>query len=249
MVTQAYHNFEHIVIDGGSTDGTVDIIRRYEPHLAYWHSKSDRGISHAFNLGVENSSGKWLLFINSDDFLAGSNVLNQMAGYLKQNEDADVVLGQVMVISREHGAIPIGGPYGRPFRWREFIFRVTIPHQAAFINRSYFDRMGLFNEDFLTTMDYEHFLRAGPSLRVVFKPILVAYMRDQGVGKQNIRTGLRELCKAQIETGALPPLVAKCNYVHMIVRSMLSRTFLGKAWRSRRSARLTSIDIKLHHDQ
>ena len=71
VVTQRFDDFEYVIIDGGSTDGTIQRIRRYEAHLSYWHTMLDCNLAHAFNWGVERSSGVWLIFLNSDDFRAG----------------------------------------------------------------------------------------------------------------------------------------------------------------------------------
>ena len=75
VLTQDCNDFEYVIIDGGSTDATVKIIQRYQDRLAYWHSKPDRGLAHAFNLGVEHSKGQWLLFLNSDDYFAETAVV------------------------------------------------------------------------------------------------------------------------------------------------------------------------------
>ena len=69
VMAQTYPNLEYIIIDGGSLDGTVDIIRKYESRLAYWHSQPDRGIAHAFNLGLAQAHGDWILYLNADDLL------------------------------------------------------------------------------------------------------------------------------------------------------------------------------------
>lgn len=201
VLDQDFDSFEYIVIDGGSTDGTADIIRRYEDRLAYWHSKPDRGLAHAFNLGLQHSRGKWLLFLNSDDFFVSSTVLSDMAGKLEDHGDADVVFGQVEVVTRETHPTHVGGPYGEPFHWKRFLRRDTIPHQSAFTNRKYFSRVGMFDENFRIAVDYEHFLRGGPGLRAICVPCLTCKMREGGMGKQHIHQSLKEWRKAQINSG------------------------------------------------
>ena len=69
VMAQTYPHLEYIIIDGGSRDGTVEIIRKYESRLAYWHSQPDRGIAHAFNLGLAQARGEWIVCLNADDIL------------------------------------------------------------------------------------------------------------------------------------------------------------------------------------
>ncbi len=201
VLEQDFDDFEYVVIDGGSTDGSVDMIQKYQDRLAYWHSRPDRGLAHAFNLGVRHSSGKWLLFLNSDDFLVSPSVLSEMAEKLKHHPEADVVFGQVEVVSREVRPVHVGGPYGKAFQWKRFLRRDTIPHQSAFTNRSYFSRVGLFDEAFRIAVDYEHFLRGGAKLRAVCVSCLVCKMREGGMGKKYIHQSLREWKEAQIRSG------------------------------------------------
>ena len=68
VLCQTYPHKEYIIIDGGSTDGTVEIIRKYQSRLAYWHSQADQGLAHAFNLGFEQSHGDWIVYLHADDF-------------------------------------------------------------------------------------------------------------------------------------------------------------------------------------
>src|SRR5690606_29310544 len=91
VLGQTLPGIEHVIIDGGSTDGTTKIIERYAPRLAYWHSRTDRGIAHAFNMGLENSCGQWVLFLNADDYLQDSGSLEALAGAIREHPDADVV--------------------------------------------------------------------------------------------------------------------------------------------------------------
>lgn len=238
VLDQDYSDYEYVVIDGGSDDGTVDIIKKYQDKMSYWHSKTDRGLSDAFNQGIENSRGEWLLFVNSDDCLAGPTILSRMARVLQDWPKADVVLGQVMLMTREHYPQVKSGPHGKHFSWNELRFNAIVPHQAAFTNRDYFNKIGLFDERYRILVDYEHFLRGGPDLAIHFVPIVVSLMRDGGLSKKDINKGLLELKQAQIETRALPPAVAEINRIYLLVRHFLGRTFIGKPWRTMRNRRL-----------
>jgi glycosyltransferase involved in cell wall biosynthesis len=197
VAAQTYPHREHIVIDGGSTDGTVDIIRRYSPHLSYWHSRKDRGISHALNLGLAQARGGWVLFLNSDDFLLDSSVLEIMAGHLQNRSDADVVYGRRSIMTRETEPRLLREGRGRPWKWKEFRWRQTIPHPAAFINRSFFNRVGGFDEVFRIAMDYDFFLRDRQNLKARYVPLPITGMRDGGCCRQNIIRTLLEAGRAQ----------------------------------------------------
>lgn len=101
VINQQYPNLEYIIIDGGSTDGSVDIIRRYEKHLAYWISERDRGQVHAINKGLEKVTGDVVAFLNSDDvFLPGA--LSAMAGHFSRNPDCTWVCGNTVFFGVGH---------------------------------------------------------------------------------------------------------------------------------------------------
>jgi glycosyltransferase involved in cell wall biosynthesis len=226
VLSQQFNDFEYVVIDGGSTDGTRELIEKYSDRLAYWHSRPDRGLAHAFNQGVEHSHGQWLLFLNSDDYFVDDAVLSKLAVALRANSQADVVLGQVMVVSREAVPKRVGGPYGGSFSWVGLIMNNIIPHQAAATNRALFQRIGSFSEDFRIAMDYEHFLRAGSKLKVQYVPLLVAFMRDGGMSKASIEPTLNDWHRARVVTRALPLPLSWLVYYYQVYRS-----FLGRCWR------------------
>ena len=215
VLTQSYPQVEYIIIDGGSTDGTVDIIRRYESRLAYWHSRPDRGVAHAFNLGLAQAQGDWLLFLNADDLLLEPTGIEQIAAHLARHQDADVVFGQMVSLTREKHPkpVPLCQIGGHPWRWQEFRRMNMIPHQAAFTQRRFFDRVGGFDETYRLAMDYDHFLRAGENLRAQFVPLILAGMRAGGVCVSNIIDTLAEFRRAQIKNRALPRWIAEANFL------------------------------------
>jgi glycosyltransferase involved in cell wall biosynthesis len=222
VIGQDFNDFEYVIIDGGSTDGTQNTLDKYKNKLAYWHSKPDRGLAHAFNRAVKNSLGQWLIFLNSDDFFVDDNVLSKMSEVLHEHKNDDVVFGQVNIVSRENAPVKIGGPHGGPFLWRKFLTRDTIPHQAAFTNYKLFDKNGCFNERFKIAVDYEHYLRTGSALSAIFSPILVSSTRDGGLSQQNNFTTLIDLHKARVENKVLPYAV---NVI--IVTYFLARAYIG----------------------
>ncbi len=196
VVNQTSDNFEYLIIDGGSTDGSVDIIKKYEDHLAYWHSKPDRGLSHAFNQGLEHATGQWVIFLNSDDYFSSSTVLSKLSAVLNENEDKDVVFGQVQRVSREHEPVSLEVPMGQPFDWSEFLKRDTIPHPSSFTNMNFIRRVGPFDESYRIAIDYEFYLRGGRGLKVLFWPELVSHMREGGISRIHRRACLDEWIRA-----------------------------------------------------
>jgi glycosyltransferase involved in cell wall biosynthesis len=204
-LSQNYPFIEYIIIDGASTDGTVDIIRRYESRLTYWHSKPDRGIAQAFNLGLEQASGDWLLFLNADDFLMDDAAVSRLVPFLRQHSDADVVYGQAEIIlsGKEVQAFPFSRVLGRSWSWPIFRLFNFLPHQSAFTNRRYFGKVGKFDENCSISVDYEHYLRGGKNLKAVFVPFMISKMRLGGVSHRHLLTSLREYKKAQLKNQAL----------------------------------------------
>lgn len=228
VLSQTHRPTEYIIIDGGSTDGTAEIIRHYAPQLAYWHSQPDRGLAHAFNLGLAQAQGAWLVYLNADDFFLDAGVLENMAPFLRSYQDAEVVYGDVTMMAPHPGTapLPLLRKRSRPWNWQKMrcsgMFN-TIPHQAAFIHRRYFDRVGGFSEDFRIAVDYEHFLRGGKSLCVRYVPVAVSGMRAGGLAGKNILRTFREFRRAQQRTGALPgPLAWPCFWA-MLGRYYVSR--------------------------
>lgn len=101
VISQNYPNLEYIIVDGGSTDGSVDIIRKYEKHLAWWVSEPDKGQSHAINKGLEKATGEIFNWVNSDDLLAPS-ALHEIAAAFSNNPEIDIVCGSYTAFDRQN---------------------------------------------------------------------------------------------------------------------------------------------------
>ena len=151
VVSQTFTDFEWIVIDGGSTDGSRELIEQFADSIAYWVSEPDKGIYNAMNKGILKSNGEYLLFLNSGDYLVSPVVLSQFSE-LETNED--YVVGNVEV-EDDGERIILRSPEKADFR---FHFNSSLPHQACFIKRSVFETYGLYNEENKIVSDWENSL-------------------------------------------------------------------------------------------
>ena len=162
VICQTFRDFEWIVIDGGSTDGSKELIEQYADHFAYWVSEPDKGIYNAMNKGIKVAKGEYLLFLNSGDWLYKDNVLEKV---FSQNPTEDFVYcddgGSTGVIANG------GSPSIIDFR---LLYTYTICHQTIFHKRSLFDA-GLFDEKYKIVADwkflFQHIIKNGATYRKI----------------------------------------------------------------------------------
>ena len=148
---QKFKNFEHIVIDGGSTDKTLSIIKKYERKIDYWCQTNDKGIYDAFNLGMQLCKGKYLGFLNSDDIYA-SNAFLHLLKYINNYPDYDFIFGAV----KKHWGILYGyKPYKIYWSWGFYSSHST----GFFIKRSSAKIVGKYNLNYKYSSDYDYFFR------------------------------------------------------------------------------------------
>lgn len=194
IVAQTYPHKELIVMDGGSSDGTVGLLEANSDAITYWESKADNGIAHAWNKGLRKSRGEWILFIGADDRLHDATVLSDMATLMADDADSDLVYGQIVFGD---------GPYannilGRPFDWSTYRRRMLIPHTGCFQRRRLFDELGDFDESYKVAIDYEIFLRK-PALKARFVPRMVTIMGGGGMSTRQAKRTLWEGRQAQLK--------------------------------------------------
>jgi len=176
---QKFQDFEHIVIDGGSSDETLDILKEYEnTYNLQWISEPDHGISDALNKGLRISSGRYIIVIQADDQLLHPDILNDVFPQLK-NEKFDILSFPVILDHPVKGKIlskPIQHLWWNHFK---FVFR----HQGCFVHKRVFDQIGVFRNDFTICLDYDFFYRAlARNCSVKFGNFPVALMGGEGVG-------------------------------------------------------------------
>jgi glycosyltransferase involved in cell wall biosynthesis len=159
VLLQNYTNLEYFVIDGGSSDGSVDIIRKYERQLAYWESEPDRGQSHAINKGFARATGEIMCWLNSDDYyLPGT--LRLVAETLAQGTGACALVGHCVQVYVD-GQPPFEGKgrYENFERLLEFWKGYQMHQPSIFWRREVFERVGYLNENLHLTMDFDYWVR------------------------------------------------------------------------------------------
>lgn len=162
---------EFIVIDGGSTDQSAEVIRQHAPAITAWISEKDRGIYHAQNKGLEKAAGEYCLFLNSGDILATNATLGTI---LKHLGGEDILYGDIFTLDAEGGKTY---RHSNPKPDVHHFMVSTLWHPSAFIRRNLFLNFGLYREELRITGDYEFFIRAilkhGCSTRHIALPIAV----------------------------------------------------------------------------
>lgn len=235
---QTYPHKELIIMDGGSTDGTVDILRANNDKIAYWKSEPDNGIYHAWNKALEHAKGDWIYFLGSDDYFWKPDVLERMREHLIKAESAGirVVYGQIAKITEQGELLLV---QGKP--WEEIKHQITdqmcIPHQGVMHHKSLFKIRGKFDDSFRIAGDYDLLLRElkTPGACAYFmNDLIVTGMQHGGISSNPINRlqGLRENARARRNNGlrAITPLWVM-EYLKAVMRPYLKRVLGEKGVR------------------
>lgn len=176
---QTFKDFEFIIIDGGSTDGSVEVIKQHANHLTYWVSEKDNGIYNAMNKGVKIAKGDYCLFLNSGDYFYNNCVLEAMAKDINQE---DLIIGKVITAK---GTI-VSPPPHREISFYH-LFSGAIPHQGAFIKTELL-KSTPYDENLKITADWKFFIQV-----IIFRNCSVKYTNEiitiydtNGISSQNI---------------------------------------------------------------
>jgi glycosyltransferase involved in cell wall biosynthesis len=202
VAQQDYPNLEHIVMDGSSLDGTVDLLRQYDDRIAYWQSEPDRGVYDAWNKGLREARGEWICFLGVDDLFLPGAVSAYMA-LAAENPDAEYLSSQVKWVNPSGYSRTLG----KPWNWREFSRYMCTAHVGSMHRRSLFTRLGDYDLSYRIVADYELLLRARTGLKAAYMPQTTVIMKAGGISDS--RAALREHTRAKVETGGRNPAFAK----------------------------------------
>lgn len=221
---QTYMPIEHIVVDGGSTDGTVEILERYSGILGYWTSEPDDGIYDAMNKGIDlvTDAESYVLFANADDHLYSPEAVERV---IAASAGEDLVYGRMILTDGD-----ISGIAGRKVRLVD-LAQETLCHPATFVRRRIFDSVGKFDTTYRIAADYDHIVRcfAAP-VSTRFVDVIVSTMRMGGLSDDSFFLSCRER-KAVIRNRF--PLVPRLKGVAQVnlydIPRNVARRWIGRA--------------------
>lgn len=205
--SQTVRPYEYIIVDGKSTDNTLDIIRKYQGCIDHLVCEKDSGISEAMNKGISLSSGDYVYFLHADDYLSDNESLAKIDSCL---DNTDIQCFNILYKTSK------GVPEKKPRGFNSwFWFKTGILHQASICKSTLFDNLGGFDEQLRIAMDYDFFLRAySRNIAIKHHDFSFCVMRDTGLSSRNdwpsIKTRFIEEKKVHIKNK--PPVLIKYAY-------------------------------------
>ena len=182
---------EHILIDGGSTDATLDIADSYKEHIVKIVSEPDKGIYDAMNKGIQIATGEVIGILNADDFYPSSDVLSRVAEVFA-DKNIDACYGDLVYVDSEHTNKVKRFWRAGKFDSKKFYWGWMPPHPTFFVRASVYEKYGLFNLDLGSAADYEIMLRflLKHEINVAYLPMVMVHMRTGGVSNANVSNRL-----------------------------------------------------------
>ena len=205
IIKQRYSHVEYIIIDGGSKDGTVDIIKKHEKSISYWISESDKGLYDAMNKGISKATGDYIWFINSGDRINDSETLQKI---FENNEPlADIYYGQTMMIDIDGNEI--GSRRLKPQKkltWKSLRMGMLVSHQSFIAKK---EIVPFYDDKYKFSADYDWMFKLLKKASVIKDTeIVLSKFLDGGLTKQNILPGLKERFKIMCKNfGYIPTIL------------------------------------------
>lgn len=218
VILQTFDDFEYIIIDGASTDGSVDVIKEYQDKISFWVSEPDAGIYNAMNKGIKQAKGDYCLFLNSGDMFADECVLHDVFSI---RPCADLVYGFVEGESDTDNRIQLLPPDKFTFR---YLYYKNIPHQAEFIKRSLFDKLGYYCENYRILSDYDFNIKAlMASVSCFYIDRLISFVEIGGISNSDNSILIMEEERKQIFSNNIPNGIMK-DYLFLLSNNSRHKT-------------------------
>jgi len=179
VLTQDFKNFEYIVIDGGSTDGTKAILEQNDDNIDYWASEKDNGIYDAMNKGAKAAKGKYLYFLNSDDYFYNDQVLAEVGGKMRK-DNVDLIIGKIIKVYPKYNV--------KKFKKysEKLLKKGVMPfHQASFVLKRLFWQVGGFYDKYKSSGDFDFFCKLSrKQIKVNYLNSVIAIFKAGGMSSQ-----------------------------------------------------------------
>jgi len=218
VVNQSFHNFEYIIIDGGSEDGTLDIIKEHRDDIDYWVSEPDEGIYDAMNKGLLQSSGEWGIFMNAGDSFAGIKVLEKV--FTNNNYTS----GINFIVGKTRRSYFNGFYISEPDFFCDPRIGMGFSHQSVFFRVDY-HKENLFNLDYKLMADFEFFCRA-KGFR--YFPITISNFITGGASRLSWKLNIKERYKIFKKYVDAPTLYDRLVFFETIIKYLIVTLFIGE---------------------
>lgn len=188
ILEQSYQDIEYIIIDGGSTDGTVEVIKKYDKSIHKWSSESDDGIYDAMNKGICFATGDIIGILNSDDSFYNKDVISNIASCFLTNIKLDAVISNIVFINNQNRIIR--NYTSKNWNINKFAWGYMPPHPSFFCKRYLFENFGVYKTDYKIAADFEILLRFLHIYKISFKyiPLITTKMRMGGASTKNFKS-------------------------------------------------------------
>lgn len=234
---QTYFHKELIIIDGGSMDGTVDILKNNDDKIAYWESEADKGIYHAWNKALDHAKGEWLCFAGADDYFYSIHTLENSVPHLNRAMTSGIklVYGQVVRVDEAGQLVRILGKPWEKISWQiRYGMPLHLPHPGMMHHRSLFQEHGRFDQTFRIAGDYEFLLRElkHKKKKALYTGFKTMGSQIGGLSNANQLATLKEARKARLKDG-LPGFswFWMAVYIRAVIREILN--FRSESTRSK----------------
>jgi glycosyltransferase involved in cell wall biosynthesis len=224
VLSQTYPNIEYIIIDGGSTDGTLDVINRYQDRLSRIINERDKGLYDAMNKGINFATGDVIGFLNSDDLYFDQNIITDIATAFTNDEDLAIIFGNLVYVKQDNVNKIVRNWISKSYNEIFFERGDVPPHPTLFVRKDVYAAAGVFNLNFMLAADYELMLRIFKNyeFKSLFLNRTMVKMRLGGKTNQsisNIIKGNREILLAWKVNGLKPPiLLMPCRIFKRIIQ-------------------------------
>ena len=192
ILIQDYNNIEYIIIDGGSSDETIDIVKSYSEKISYFISEKDNGIYDAMNKGIKAATGDIVGILNSDDFYPNSFVLSNVAKSFKKY-NCDAVYGDLVYVNKKDTTQIKRYWQAGNYNTSKIKNGWMLPHPTFFVKKVMYDRHGLYNSDLKRAADYEMILKLlyKENISVQYIPMILVKMRMGGASNSTFLNRIR----------------------------------------------------------
>jgi glycosyltransferase involved in cell wall biosynthesis len=187
VLSQDYNNIEYIIIDGNSSDGTKEIIHRYENRISKWISEKGNGIYDAMNKGIQLATGDIIGILNADDLYSSNDIISKVVNQITQS-NADALYGDLKYVLKNDISKTIRFWKSGEYLDGKFLKGWMPPHPTFFVKKNIYNQLGLYRTDMPSAADYELMLRYihVNKVKLTYLPELITIMREGGVSNKSL---------------------------------------------------------------